>query len=324
MAKLIGTHNGQFHCDESLAVFMLRQTEAFRGSQLIRTRDPEKLKGCDVVVDVGGVYDPAENRFDHHQRGFFETFTPDYQTKLSSAGLVYKHFGKEIISSRLGIIQTDPKLETLFKKIYEDFIEALDAIDNGISQYPPEISRKYNDTTNLSHRVRGLNSWWNQKDVDEDAQFSKAVELTGGELLDKIDYLGHAWLPARDLVVKAFQERYDVDKSGRIILLDQACPWKEHLFNREEELKINPEANILYTVYPDRNEWRVQCVPITLNSFDARKLLPEAWKGFRDAELSERTGIEQCVFVHIGRFIGGNSTREGALEMARKALEIQV
>lgn len=28
--KTIGTHNGTFHCDEALAVFLLRQTNAFR------------------------------------------------------------------------------------------------------------------------------------------------------------------------------------------------------------------------------------------------------------------------------------------------------
>jgi hypothetical protein len=28
--KMIGTHNGAFHCDEALAVFLLRQTNAFR------------------------------------------------------------------------------------------------------------------------------------------------------------------------------------------------------------------------------------------------------------------------------------------------------
>lgn len=28
--KVIGTHNGTFHCDEALAVYMLRLTEAYR------------------------------------------------------------------------------------------------------------------------------------------------------------------------------------------------------------------------------------------------------------------------------------------------------
>jgi uncharacterized UPF0160 family protein len=57
---------------------------------LVRTRDPAKLATCDVVVDVGGVYDPATQRYDHHQRGFTEVFGGKFDTKLSSAGLVYK------------------------------------------------------------------------------------------------------------------------------------------------------------------------------------------------------------------------------------------
>jgi hypothetical protein len=32
------------------------------------------------------VYEPDNNRFDHHQRGFGEVFGHGYNTKLSSAG----------------------------------------------------------------------------------------------------------------------------------------------------------------------------------------------------------------------------------------------
>lgn len=45
---------------------------------------------CDIVVDVGAVYDEDSRRFDHHQRGFGEVFGHGFQTKLSSAGLIYK------------------------------------------------------------------------------------------------------------------------------------------------------------------------------------------------------------------------------------------
>lgn len=37
-------------------------------AEIVRTRDPEKLASCDVVVDVGGEYDPQRHRYDHHQR----------------------------------------------------------------------------------------------------------------------------------------------------------------------------------------------------------------------------------------------------------------
>lgn len=48
--------------------------------------------------------------------------------------------------------------------------------------------------------------------------------------------------------------------------------------------------------------------------------LPEPWRGVRDEELCQLTGIPGCVFVHASGFIGGNRTREGALEMARRTL----
>ena len=42
------------------------------------------------MIDVGGVFDSEKDRFDHHQRGFDQTFGRGFDTKLSSAGLVYK------------------------------------------------------------------------------------------------------------------------------------------------------------------------------------------------------------------------------------------
>lgn len=50
------------------------------------------LEDLDAVLDVGGVYDPIRDRYDHHQKGFEEVFGHGFSTKLSSAGLVYKVF----------------------------------------------------------------------------------------------------------------------------------------------------------------------------------------------------------------------------------------
>lgn len=50
------------------------------------------MEGLDAVLDVGGVYDPSRDRYDHHQKGFEEMFGHGFKTKLSSAGLVYKVF----------------------------------------------------------------------------------------------------------------------------------------------------------------------------------------------------------------------------------------
>ena len=52
------------------------------------------LDSLDAVLDVGGVYNPSCDRYDHHQKGFDEVFGHGFGTKLSSAGLVYKVLDK--------------------------------------------------------------------------------------------------------------------------------------------------------------------------------------------------------------------------------------
>ena len=131
--KTIGTHDGSFHCDEALGCFLLHQTKAYADATIVRSRDPEVLSGCDVVIDVGATYEPEKNRFDHHQRGFEEVFGHGFVTKLSSAGLVYKHFGREIVANVLGLDEKDEKVEKVYLKMYKAFVEAVDAVDNGVN-----------------------------------------------------------------------------------------------------------------------------------------------------------------------------------------------
>lgn len=86
----IVTHSGTHHADEALAVHLLRKLPEFKDLPLTRTRDPALINAGTIVVDVGAEYDAARNRYDHHQRGFEETFDAQHKTKLSSAGLVWK------------------------------------------------------------------------------------------------------------------------------------------------------------------------------------------------------------------------------------------
>ena len=59
----------------------------------------------------------------------------NFNTKLSSAGLVYLHMGKEVLAEVTETTIDDPSLPRLYEKVYEKFIEEIDAIDNGIDQY---------------------------------------------------------------------------------------------------------------------------------------------------------------------------------------------
>jgi hypothetical protein len=91
-----------------------------------------------------------------------------------------RHFGKEIIASETGAESDDAKVQTLWLKMYkvsfphtalrliwlipgaQEFIEAIDGIDNGISQYSSPDPAKYRSRTDLSSRVGWLNPAWNE------------------------------------------------------------------------------------------------------------------------------------------------------------------
>ena len=90
---VIGTHSGQFHCDEALACFLLRRTDAYRNAAVVRSRDPAVLDKLDILVDVGGAYDVQTNRFDHHQRGFEETFDDEHQVSPPKTCEFRPYFG---------------------------------------------------------------------------------------------------------------------------------------------------------------------------------------------------------------------------------------
>lgn len=324
---VIVTHSGTFHADEALAVHLLYKLPVLKDAELVRTRDLAVIAKGTVVVDVGAEYLPEQHRYDHHQRGFTETFDAEHKTKLSSAGLVWKHFGRDILAAHLHAKEDDERIPILYKKMYDDFVEAIDAIDNGIAQYPDAAgSPAYRSRTDLSSRVGYLNPRWNQKWDDSDLmqRFRHASAMAGEEFFDRVDDAVEGWFPARQIVVEALEQRksFDgADAQGRILLFERTVAWKSHLFDLEKERGIAGAEQPLYVVYPDEaNKWRVQAVPVSLESFESRKALPEAWRGIRDDELSELSGIPGCIFVHQSGFIGGHQTKEGALAMASQAL----
>jgi uncharacterized UPF0160 family protein len=72
-------------------------------------------------------------------------------------------------------------------------------------------------------------------------------------------------------------------------------------------LSISEDTKPIYVIYTDETagNYRIQAVPVSPESFESRKALPEAWRGLRDDELSKATGINGGIFVHASGFIGG-------------------
>ena len=288
------------------------------------------LEPLDIVIDVGGTYDHALLRYDHHQRGYDERFDQGKEgkdgrcTKLSASGLVYRHYGRQVIQEFYPKI-SDDHLELAYKKLYNSLLEALDAIDTGVEQVAADVQMIYYDSTGLSSRVGRLNPRWNEVDANgqepsPDERFELASAACGEDFCAVLTKIVESDIPARDFVEKAVLDRLETDPSGEIICFASGgLPWKNHLYDLEKEHKIDPLVK--FVLYTDQGGmWRIQAVTVEGQSFENRLSLPEEWRGVRDEELEAVTKIPGTKFCHAAGFIGGASTYEGVLEMARMAL----
>jgi uncharacterized UPF0160 family protein len=321
--KVVGTHSGAFHADEVLATTMIKFTSDFKNSWIIRSRNYEILKKADLVCDVGGIYNPSTNRFDHHMKEFTETFDDVLKIRMSSAGLIYKYYGKIIIENILntwGVLEENRQnINKIFDKLYLNFIAYIDGADNGVNQYPDDVQPRYANNTSFCSRIGRTNPEWNEENQDQSQRFKIAQDIAEDEFLNQLKFISKSYIPAYSIVKSAIDNRYSVHESGKIILFEKSCPWKDLLYNIEEELNI--KGHIEFAIYRvNDTDFRVQTVPITSGNFKFRRGLPEPWRGLEKEKLAEISGIDDIIFVHASGFIGGAKSFVNAKRMAIESL----
>lgn len=338
----IGTHDGTFHCDDVTACFMLKQLDRFRDHEIIRTRDAETLANSEIVVDVGGELNVEKLRLDHHQRTFNQTihdYHPSLRTtnpkkppRLSSAGLVYAIFGHELIRKILKLENNSEEskrmVDAIYEKSYVEFFEEIDAIDNGVETVSGDnLVYNYHINSGLSNRVARLNPPSPKASPETRLEhFHKAMEVVGAEIIEGINFLGHMWWPQQLQFERYVLNRHQFDSSGQIVFIDdgQLIGWKSALVNLEEKLGIVGELKfIVYYDGSDASPWRATCMPYSLKSFLCRVPLKEEWRGKRDEELQEASGIPDATFVHMSGFTGGAKSEAGIKALVRKTLGLE-
>ncbi|OIR57496.1 MAG: GAMM1 protein [Amphiamblys sp. WSBS2006] len=312
----IGTHDAFFHADDAFACYMLRKI-AKGGAEIVRTRNLEILATCDIVVDVGDVYSHEQRRYDHHQRGFNVRYEENARSMLSSAGLIYKHYGKEVLMEIIGATEEPEDLDKLYSELYYSYIYAFDCMDTGVDQYQTKEKQEYNlNTVSIFSHISRLYPTWSDKNKDEDAAFVKAMDICGVFFELFVQRLYFSNFPARKIVEDAFNKLgKEVDE--KIFLLERNVPYSSHLHWLEKK----HEKEVLYAVTPRADgAWTVRAIN-KKNSFESRLPLQEKWRGLRDSELEKASGIEGTIFVHHSGFTGAAKTKQGAIRMAEKTIE---
>lgn len=285
----IVTHNGYFHTDDLLAVatLLIKYPEA----EVIRSRDEDIINSADIVVDVGRVYDPLKQRFDHHQKegaGVRESGIP-----YASLGLVWKEFGEELSGGQREAQVVDDKL-----------VAPIDASDNGISIVTSLFSgiTPYSVEDFLDMYNDGADSL-----EDFDSRFSVALPYATQILKGEINR-------AKSLVSDwdEVQTIYDKSDDKNIIVLPLNKHWKRVLIPTEAKFVVLPR--------PD-GQWSARAIPVVVGDYKTKVPFPESWGGLSAEQLAEVSGVVDATFCHRDRWLANAKTREGAINLAKKALE---
>lgn len=308
---VVATHNGAFHADEVSAVAILKR--AIPNVSVVRSRKPEIIQEADIVVDVGQLYDPEKNLFDHHQESCAERWNNDDKDSipLSSVGMVYKKYGREFLRSFVEM--TDDQLDKLYESFYYNYVREVDAWDNGVS--PMNFDKnskerpKFRMCTNVSSMVAMMNGQDPGDDVMQGLLFSRAVEYCAN-VMEIIVKVQASRIVTYEADYKAVTEAYESKKHTGLLVFDKPITNLFKAINDfESERKIVGEIKMV--VYPSSGEWRVR--NISDSGFAGRAYIP---KNIRSM-VSQNADI---IFVHKNLFLASCKTKECAEEVGRVTL----
>ena len=286
------THDGGFHADDVFGVAALQLKFGVDAITVIRTRDQATIDAADIVLDVGGVYDVARNRFDHHQLG---APVRENGVPYAAFGLIWKTFGAEICGS-----------DVVAEKIDGNVVQAIDAGDNGFTIYTLNEYqvRPYDLDSVIASYLPPLGS-----DQSPDDTFFDAVTFAR-QLLERLISRAHA----KEEMRRIAEETYDSAVDKALLVCD--VPMSSSLFIEH--------ADVMVLVGPgsekDHVRWSARAIPIAKGEWVTRVQFPLAWAGLSDTELAETSGIHDAIFCHKNRHLFICKTREGAIKAATIAL----
>ena len=292
---IIATHSGSFHADDVFSVAVMRMIHP--EAKIIRTRNLEELSKANYRIDVGEKYNPDTEDFDHHQRGFDKVHDDSF-IKKSSIGLVWDEHGYYLCGND----------QEVADRVAWNLVQVIDAGDNGIKIHEPLIHGV--QPYNVSRIISCFNPVWD-KPSDSKMHFVKAVDMATHILVNEIESSKSA-IKAKSGVMDAIVNAQD--RESKIVILEQFMPWIGTV--------VKNTYDELYVVFPTiDNEWRIQCIPKEMGSFDKRKPLPASWAGGSVQELNKLIGIDDAVFCHTARFIAGAKSFDSIMKMSQIALE---
>ncbi len=287
-AKFI-THSGTMHADEVFATAFL---SLYLGDiDLYRTPEVDINKYPNAII-----YDIGRGEFDHHQidRKVRENGIP-----YCSLGLLWQKYGLDFLKKRNVLYALE-----VFSEIDKDFIEGIDAVDNGIF---PKVEAKFK-IRNIADIIKLFNPSFGSLEK-ENEQFLKAVDVASKIFEEEVLSISGR-VKAKKIIEPKIKEAIE----KHYLILDQFMPYEEAIFTND----LN--KNIYFVVFPsNRGGYSAKTIYNSADDKTPRVPLPEEWAGC-GVELQEVSGVVGATFCHMGRFIVSGQTKESVIQLVEIAI----
>ena len=285
--KVIGTHNGLFHCDEVVAVAIL--SLLYDNHIMVRrTRDPKVLAHCDIVVDVGG------GQYDHHMKG--GNGKRQNGTPYASCGLVWNDFGRKLLRK---LKCPSEYVDECFFAIDSNYIEDVDKIDNGIAAH------------SIFDFIPLYLPRWDEDFNIVEAYFWTAINCTKS-LLYQIIKKQISEIKSNNLINSILSSN-----TSRIVELpSQNINWRDIII-QYNELAKQPVDFVVFP-YPDGG-YAAQAVPPTEDIFGKRIPFPKSWAGLTTT-LPQVSGVNTASFCHNNLFFVRAQTKQDVYRLCEIAI----
>lgn len=293
---LVATHDGRFHADEifAIATLLLWAEKKNFTLNIIRTREEAKIDEADIVVDVGGIYDPEKKRFDHHQK---EGAGNHYNNvPYASFGLIWKHYSTEICNKGVS------------NDIKKRLVIPIDARDNGMN-ITKTLREDVTEYTLSKDIILAFRPTWKHPE-ENDAKFLEAINFAR-MLLEKEIKNSSETMEGENIVMTEIEKQ----NKPQILVLQKNLPW-DYVVSKFFEIKA--------VVYPEREQgsWCAEFAKDNPKDFTTNRgeFITE-WRGLRDENLQKASGIKDAIFCHREGFFAVTKTKESAIDMINTSLK---